>query len=106
MRAGFPSPPGARFSGSIPGRSVGGKPFRDRSTLPRQSQLRHSVDRSAMLLKNTGLDRRLIQALAEAGITDTKQLQAMSDRELIRLPGIADRSVEIIRAYLQAAASR
>jgi hypothetical protein len=42
-----------------------------------------------MLLKNTGLDRRLIQALAKAGITDTKQLQVMSDRELLRLPGIA-----------------
>jgi DNA-directed RNA polymerase alpha subunit len=59
-----------------------------------------------MLLKNTGLDRRLIQALAKAGITDTKQLQVMSDRELLRLPGIAHRSVEIIRVYLQGAGGR
>jgi DNA-directed RNA polymerase alpha subunit len=55
-----------------------------------------------MLLKNSGLDRRLVQALKDAGITDTKQLQAMSDRELLRLPGIAARSVEIIRLYLRA----
>jgi DNA-directed RNA polymerase alpha subunit len=54
-----------------------------------------------VLLNKTGLDRRLIQALADAGITDTRQLQAMSDRELLRLPGIAARSVEAIRAHFQ-----
>lgn len=65
------------------------------------SQPGHLIDRSDMLLKNSGLDRRLIQALADAGITDTRQLRAMSDRELLRLPGVADRSVEAIRAHFQ-----
>jgi DNA-directed RNA polymerase alpha subunit len=54
-----------------------------------------------MLLRNSGLDRRIVEALERASITDTRQLQAISDKELIRLPGIGSRSIEAIRSHFK-----
>jgi hypothetical protein len=56
-------------------------------------------------LHEIGLSARIIERLEEAGLFSVGDLAALSDEELLRIPGIGRKSLEIIRQCLRSVGS-
>ncbi len=64
-------------------------------------QSREQSKRSDLVIRSD-LPGWLIKALRESGVKRLSRLKQMSDKELLDLPGVGTRSLEIIRSALAA----
>jgi DNA-directed RNA polymerase alpha subunit len=59
-----------------------------------------SQSKDADLVIRSGLPNWLIKVLRQNGVRRLSRLQGMSDKELLKIPGVGARSIEMIRHVL------